>query len=94
VSELLDGWAAAKGIWALFISGAGVIAVRQMNRIDKLEEASVPKADHERALDRMREDHQRNIDRVEKSLSDLRIETQTGFNRIFTRLDEIADRIK
>jgi hypothetical protein len=54
----------------------------------------VPKADHERALDRMREDHQRNIDRVEKSLSDLRIETQTGFNRIFTRLDEIADRIK
>jgi hypothetical protein len=94
VNEVLDGWEAFKGLWGLAMTGVGVWAMRQIGRIDKLEETRVPKEDHQREVDRLRAEHQRNIERVEQSLIELRAETQAGFNRVFTRLDEIADRVK
>jgi hypothetical protein len=94
MSDMINGWEAFKTLWGLVMTGVGVLAVRQMNRIDKLEETAVAKEDHKLEVTRLREDHQRNVDRVEKSTDALRAEMQNGFNRIFTRLDEIADRIK
>jgi hypothetical protein len=94
MNELTDGWEAFKGLWGLVMTGVGVLAMRQIGRIDKLEETRVGKEDHEREVTRVRDEHQRNVDRLEKSVSEVRTEMQAGFNRIFTRLDEIADRIK
>jgi hypothetical protein len=94
VNEVLDGWEAFKGLWGLVVTGVGVWTMRQIGRIDKLEETRVPKEDHQREVDHLRAEHQRNIERVEQSLTELRAETQAGFNRVFTRLDEIADRVK
>lgn len=94
MSEVVDGWFAAKALWGLMVSGAGFLAVKTMSRVDKLEETRVQKEDHERTVARVQAEHQRNNDRVENSVSDLRNEMHTGFNRIFTRLDEISDRIQ
>lgn len=94
MSEMIDGWAAAKSLWGLLLTVVGAISVRTMTRVDKLEETRQLKDDHEREITRLREDHQRNVDRLERSVTELRAEMQAGFNRIFTRFDEIADRIK
>jgi hypothetical protein len=94
MSDMIDGWEAFKILWGLAMTGVGAMAMRQIKRIDKLEETAVGKEDHKLEVTRLREDHQRNVDRVEKSTDSLRAEMQNGFSRIFTRLDEIADRIK
>ena len=92
MSEIEEGWAAAKIVWGLLVTIIGALSVKTLNRVDKLEETRVPKEDYERVTAQVRDDHLRNIARVEESIKDLRAEMQTGFNRVFTRLDEFADR--
>ena len=89
----LDGWTAFKTLWGVTITGMGAIAMRQVGRIDKLEATRVQKEDHDREVARVRDEHQHNVNRLERSITELRAETHAGFNRIFTRLDEIADRV-
>jgi hypothetical protein len=92
MSEIEDGWFAFKIVWGLFLTIVGAVSMKTIGRVDKLEETRVQKEDHEREVARVRDDHLRNIARVEESIKDLRTEMQTGFNRVFTRLDEFADR--
>ena len=92
MSEIEDGWFAFKIVWGLFLTIVGAVSMKTISRVDKLEETRVPKEDYERVTAQVRDDHLRNIARVEESIKDLRAEMQTGFNRVFTRLDEFADR--
>jgi hypothetical protein len=94
VNEITDGWLAFKAVWGLLVTGVGFVSIKTLSRVDKLEETRVQKEDHERTVARVQMEHQRNVDRLEKSVADLRTEMHTGLNRIFGRLDEISDRIQ
>ena len=89
----IDGWQAAKALWGIVVTGLSVLGLRQMDRIDKLEESRVPKTDHEKEIERLRADHQRTSDELKTALREQRQETQAHFTRVFQRLDEIADRV-
>lgn len=90
----VEGWTVAKVAWGLLVSVAGWVGIRQVARIDSLEETRVEKKVHEDEITRVRTEHQRSIDDVKAALRDHRQEVATNFERIFDRLDTIADRIK
>lgn len=90
----LSGWDAARALWGLVISALAWLGVRQVDRIDKLEVSRVEKTEHEKEIIRLREEQQRVIDRFDNSLQQHRTETQSAFNRVFDRLDEIADDVR
>jgi type VI protein secretion system component VasK len=92
--QTLDGWDVAKGLWAAVVSLFSYIGLRQIARIDKLEDVSVEQAEHEKDVDRIREEHLRTAAELKAALREHRQETQESFARIFRRLDEIADRVR
>lgn len=92
MTEIEDGWFAFKVVWGLLVTIIGFLSMKTIARVDKLEETRVQKEDHERVSAQARDDHQRAIARLEDALRDTRAEMHAGFNRVFTRLDEFADR--
>lgn len=90
----LSGWEAARALWAIVMSVLAWLGIRQIDRIDKLEVSRVEKTEHEKEIIRLREEQQRVIDRFDSSLQQHRVETQAAFNRVFDRLDEIADEVR
>lgn len=90
----LTPWDAVRGLWAALMTLLAWLGLRQVDRIDKLEASRVEKAEHEKEMSRLREEQQRVIDRFEHSLQQHRTETQSAFNRVFDRLDEIADDVR
>ncbi len=89
----LDAWAALKWLWGALMSALAVLGLRQVARIDALEAGRVEKSAHDREVEHIRAEHQRSSDELKTSLRDHRHETQQSFNRVFQRLDDIADRV-
>lgn len=90
----LDGWSALKWLWGAMMSVLGYLGLRQVSRIDALEASRLEKSAHDREVERIRAEHQRSSDELKTSLRDHRHETQQSFNRVFQRLDDIADRVR
>ena len=90
----LSPWDTVRALWGIVMSALAWVGIRQVDRIDKLEANRVEKAEHEKEIIRLREEQQRVIDRFETSLQQHRQETQSAFNRVFDRLDQIADEVR
>ncbi len=90
----LTPWDAVRGLWAALMTLLAWLGLRQVDRIDKLEASRVQKEEHEKEIQRLREELQRVIERFDNSLQQHRAETQSSFNRVFDRLDEIADDVR
>lgn len=91
--DSITEWDVLRYIWGGLLSVLGWLGLKQMARIERLENSRVEKVQHERELEHIQNETQKAIARVEVSLSEHRSETSAAINRILQRLDQVADRI-
>ena len=88
----VSGWQVAGWIWGILMSAFAGIFATKAREIDRLKETSVTQPVCDRTTDRLRSDFGESTKRLEDSLREHRQETMQGFQRVFDRLDKLAEK--